>query len=332
MEKCIHLTKSRKSFSRLIGMSPEAFAKLHKAMEKPWQAHLKKHKKQGRPRKLPLSDLIFMTLLYYRTYLPQVFIGELFGLNDSNVCRNIQEVEPLLAKVVSIKKRVLTAEEARALIIDATESPIERPIHGQKAYYSGKKKHHTVKTEIRVTEKGKIVHVSKTIPGATHDFALFKQGKPLPEDIPVLADSGYQGIKKFHKKSFIPFKKDKNTPREVAKEERRYHRRLSRLRVKVENVIREVKTFRIIGEKYRNRRKRYNLKALDQHLFPCVINFSDQRYQIFPSMVKSELTLFRKVDKILPGTTIKFGKAPFGKTPKSFDAVHMTFSTGKFIS
>ncbi|MBA3814457.1 MAG: hypothetical protein H0X26_08255 [Alphaproteobacteria bacterium] len=47
------------------------------------------------------------------------------------------------------------------IIIDATEQQIERLKKGQKAFYSGKKKCHTNKTEIRITPSGRIIHVSK---------------------------------------------------------------------------------------------------------------------------------------------------------------------------
>ncbi len=46
---------------------------------------------------------------------------------------------------------------------------------GQKKYYSGKKKRHTIKTELQITSKGKIVNISKSVPGSMHDFKLRKK-------------------------------------------------------------------------------------------------------------------------------------------------------------
>jgi hypothetical protein len=54
---------------------------------------------------------------------------------------------------------------AEALIVDGAEQPIERPSRKQRCWYSGKKKRHTIKTEIAVTEGGRIVAVSKPAPG-----------------------------------------------------------------------------------------------------------------------------------------------------------------------
>src|SRR5476649_1761748 len=119
-----------------------------------------------------------MLLLYYRTYTTQIFIGFLFGIDDSRVCRNIQRLEPILARVMAITKtRHLSQEEIEEIIIDATEQQIERPKKGQKAFYSGKKKRHTNKTEVRITTPGRIIHVSKTKPGAIHDFTVYKEDR-----------------------------------------------------------------------------------------------------------------------------------------------------------
>ncbi|ETO91713.1 MAG: hypothetical protein P857_885 [Candidatus Xenolissoclinum pacificiensis L6] len=59
-------------------------------------------------------------------------------------------------------------------------------------YYSGKKKPHTIKTDVRINDKGRIVQVSKSYPGSIHDFKLFKQQEFPPQDSTVLVDSGYQ--------------------------------------------------------------------------------------------------------------------------------------------
>ena len=95
------------------------------------------------------TAVVLLILLYYRSYISQLFVSFLFGIDDSRVCRLIRRIESLLAQVVAISKREkLTQEEIASLLLDATEQPIERPKKGQKAFYSGKKKRHTLKTEI----------------------------------------------------------------------------------------------------------------------------------------------------------------------------------------
>jgi IS5 family transposase len=159
------------------------------------------------------------------------------------VCRGIKRLEPLLVRVVSIPEcDGLNPEEIRDLIVDATENPIERPKYDQKKYYSGKKKHHTLKTEIRVTRAGRIVHVSDTVPGSVHDFKLLEEGEEISPKIHVLADSGYQGILNIHENSEIPKKKPKN--RELGEEEKAKNRALSKIRVVVENILRDMNPVR----------------------------------------------------------------------------------------
>jgi hypothetical protein len=61
-----------------------------------------------------------------------------------------------------------------------------------------------------------------------------------------------------HANSELPVKNSKKKP--LTREEKRRNRKKSSERVAVENIIREVKIFRIIAEKYRNRRKRFGLR------------------------------------------------------------------------
>lgn len=248
------------TFLRLFGIKIQEFDHIATKVLPLWESKLKKrYKRQGRNYKLSLENMILMLLLYYRSYVTQHFIGMLFGLDDSNVCRIIKELEPVLAKCLAIRKeRHLTKEEIGFLIVDATEHPIQRPKKGQKRFYSGKKKRHTRKSEIRISKKGRIVGLSKSRPGSQHDFNIHKSEPPIHRDIDVFVDSGYQGLDKIHKRTKLPFKGTKNKPLDQEKKE--HNRAISKIRVKVENVIREIKTFRIMGDTYRNRNKRHSLK------------------------------------------------------------------------
>ncbi len=78
------------------------------------------------------------------------------------------------------------------------------------------------------------------------------------ENPALLADSGYQGISKLHDKSRTPKKRSKKV--QLTKDGKRASRGLSRRRIVVENVIRSLKIFRILLERYRNRRKRFSLR------------------------------------------------------------------------
>lgn len=95
--------------------------------------------------------------------------------------------------------------------------------------------------------------------GNRHDFRLFKDsGVRIHPAIKSLTDAGYQGIQKVHQNSALPKKKSKKAP--LTKEDKKRNRELSSERVLNENVIGMLKRFKIIADRYRNRRKRFGLR------------------------------------------------------------------------
>ena len=81
---------------------------------------------------------------------------------------------------------------------------------------------------------------------------------PILASTKIQADSGYQGIQKKYTQSKIPHKAKKNNP--LTAQQKKENHLLSATRAVVENVIRTLKIFKIIAEKYRNRRKRIALR------------------------------------------------------------------------
>lgn len=105
--------------------------------------------------------------------------------------------------------------------------------------------------------------------GKKHDFRLFKESRVqcLPKT-ELLADTGYLGIKNIHTNSQIPKKSSKKNP--LSKTDKQSNRVISSKRIVVENVIGSVKRYRILSERYRNRRKRF---ALRFNLISAIHNF-----------------------------------------------------------
>jgi hypothetical protein len=88
---------------------------------------------------------------------------------------------------------------------------------------------------------------------------LFKESKvKLHPDIKAQTDSGYQGIQHIHANTEFPKKKSKKHP--LSQQDKRHNRRISSERVANEHVIGALKRFKIIADKYRNRRKRFGLR------------------------------------------------------------------------
>ena len=127
--KYIKIIKSPIIFNRLFGISVSQFEEILLKIEPQWQKQvINCYKRPGRDYKLELGDMLLLLLLYYRSYITQMFIGYVFGIDDSRVCRIIQRLEPILAGELAITKtKHLSQEEVETLIVDATEQPIERP-------------------------------------------------------------------------------------------------------------------------------------------------------------------------------------------------------------
>ena len=95
--------------------------------------------------------------------------------------------------------------------------------------------------------------------GKCHDYRLFKESEiGIHPKIKVAVDTGYQGLQKIHAQTRLPKKKSKRHP--LTKEDKDGNTALAKELVLVENVIGMLKRFKIIADRYRNRRKRFGLR------------------------------------------------------------------------
>ncbi len=251
----------KQQFRSLTGVDAGTFRKMVEQLRPHWREGIVVPKnRSGRPWGVgQLEDHLLVLLILYRCSITQDFMGCLYGVNKGTVSRSLRRIEDLAVRVLGVKPVIrISREEAEALIIDGTEQPIQRPGRKQRCWYSGKKKRHTIKTEVAITEEGRIVGVSKPAPGRVHDLEIRRRGPPLPKHAHVYADSGYQGLQKDHTAIEIPYKKTKKKP--LTKDQRDYNHALSRFRVRVEHRIGRLKTFRILSERYRYPRNRYSAK------------------------------------------------------------------------
>ncbi len=192
-----YLSQKPTKFYRFTGLEVGEFLILKEEVEPLWvEAEIKRLSRPNRQRNIgggrkyhlkTLKDKMLLVFLFYRLYLNYDFLGFIFGFDGTNVGRLIKRIEPVLAKrlkLPSIKrlsqKRISSLEEFRQaypdlyeIIVDATEQEIPRPKDKvkRKKYYSGKKKRHTIKTQIFVERKtDQILDVSPPFPGRVHDY------------------------------------------------------------------------------------------------------------------------------------------------------------------
>jgi len=264
------------TFRHLTGITPEAFDQLLVELEPRYQqADTKRKTRRPRQRKpgagrrfaLPLTDRLLMLLVYYRTYATHAFLGFLFGIDQSSVCRNINPLQPLLAGIFRIPERrvELEPDEIRELFFDATERAIPRPSRRQKRFYSGKKKRHTLKHQVVVVRKRKepgragqrrrvrIAAVSRAFPGKTHDKKIHDATRVVcPAGVKRTGDTAYLGTGMCTPRRRPP--RGQLTARQKAG-----NRRVSRRGIEVEHGIGKMKVWRIAAERYRNPRRRHTL-------------------------------------------------------------------------
>lgn len=247
-------------FKRLCGVYPETFKNMIKVVsaEKVIQS------KPGRPSKLSIEDQILMTLEYWREYRTYFHIGTSWGINEATAYRIIKKIENILIKSglfnLPGKKAVRDSNiDIEVVVVDVAEHQIERPKKKQKSYYSGKQKHHTLKSQVLANQKNRGIICTNHSKGKVHDFRLWKESQiGINKEIKCLADKGYQGIQKLHKNSQIPHKKTRK--QELNMEQKKANRQLAQQRIVIEHIHRCLKIFKILSSRYRNRRRRFGLR------------------------------------------------------------------------
>ena len=279
------LSKKPLLFRSFTGLEISEFNDIYAKIESRYNEHERKRLSRtkrerkvgaGRPFKLKVKERFLMLLVYYRLYITYTLSGFLFDLDQSNICRDISIIEPLIKLCVPLPKklykrtrRLRTIDEVEEeyfpgfkAFIDSSEQEIPRPKNKRrrKSYYSGKKKKHTIKTQYMVNGEGLILHKTEHKKGRKHDYEIFKNNHPItPIQVENVLDLGYMGVKNDFPtvKSVLPFRK-KRKKGELSNEEKKHNRKHSKLRVIVEHTVSRIKKYGIMGTKFRNRLGRYD--------------------------------------------------------------------------
>ena len=228
---------------------------------------------------------LVMALVWLRVYPTFAVLGFFFSLHKSNAHPNVMDVLATLESLAEFaferpsKERkalgsaaaVMDAFPDVALVIDAKEQRVRRPQSRknedqQKPYYSGKKKAHTLKTQIAVTPSGRIGALSQGVPGgANHDLTLLRKTKLLEQldpDEAAMMDKGYDGIAKDHpdKRLYLPFKARRGHP--LTQEQQAYNRHLCGYRIVVEHVNARLNQFGALSQVWRGGRERQHTQVV----------------------------------------------------------------------
>lgn len=254
-------TLNSQKFKRRFGVQRPTFNRMVYGLK----ATIPKQPRPGRPPKLSIENQILVALEYWREYRTYFHIATDHGVSESTVCRIVHHVETRLMatglfRIPGKKQLVKGFGRPEVVVMDVTETPIERPKRQQREFYSGKKKYHTLKCQVIIDRDTLDIICLHFGHGRTHDFKLFKaSGVHIHHQTLSLEDSGYQGIARYHSNSYIPKKKPQDG--ELSDSDRDYNHTLGSERICIEHVNRRLKIFKILSCRYRNRRRRYGLRC-----------------------------------------------------------------------
>lgn len=291
------LRKNPELVKAFTGLPAEALWELVKRMEARYgeyeQERLERPDRQraiggGRDFDQPLVLRVAQVLTYLRLHVPQETAGALFAGMQPDVSRDLRRLLPLMQEVLPCPEVWQVVEEGQALteaellelmaladrraLVDATEQQVYRPGDNEtrKAFYSGKKKQFTLKSQIVSDGEHHIKAISVAVPGAQNDKKLCDEVKTierLPDGCEADADKGYQGLAQEVTLITVrdaetgaeqqvarltvktPFKKPKGGALTEAQEA--FNRQLGAIRVRVEHCIGWVKNWKVIATRFR---------------------------------------------------------------------------------
>lgn len=236
----------------------------------------------GRAFELEGRDQILLSVIWLRKYPTQEVLGYLFGVSDTTAGRLPKRIVPLLAAAgrdtmrlpdPGRKKRrqlsdLLADTPELVVVIDTFEQRVQRHQDPKQAdeYFSGKKRQHTLKSQVAVDElTGQVVDVADSGVGPTADIKLLEQSdllNRLPEGVGAIADLAYVGIDKLHPQGLAaaPRRKPRGQPRPA--EDVAYNRAFSQRRIIVEHTLGRMRRYEAITQTDRHHRQGHTQRVV----------------------------------------------------------------------
>lgn len=235
----------------------------------------------GRHADLAPRDQILLAVIWLRQYPTNEVLGFLFGVSDSTASRILARVVPLLEAAGLDSMRMpdpgrkhrkeldilLKETPELAVIIDTFEQRVQRPRDHQAAdgYYSGKKKQHTLKSQVAVNEAtGEICDVPDSVPGPTADLTLLKQSQlleRLPDGVGGIGDLAYVGIAAAHPHGLGATPRRKPRGKDRPPEDVCFNRAFAKRRIKVEHTIDRMRRYQCVNQTDRHHRRHHAMRT-----------------------------------------------------------------------
>jgi hypothetical protein len=269
-------------FKAVTGMTYAEFMTLLPSFEEALKQanqtnHALRQREEGGGRKHTLltgREKLFFIVFYVKCYATFDILAWLFDVDRAQTYRWVKRYLPVLEaalgrkavlpvrKIASVEDFLRQFPQVKEVCVDGTERPIRRPTgqEAQKPYYSGKKKGHRVKNIVITDPRKRILVLSDTLPGHTHDkTGANEQGifAPIPPEVQVHIDLGFLGVPKEHPDGLFSLPEKKPKGRALSDEAKTRNREKARRRVLVEHAIGGVKRFRAVADVLRNSLKRF---------------------------------------------------------------------------
>jgi hypothetical protein len=235
----------------------------------------------GHPFALDPRNQLLLTVIWLRLYPTQEVLAYLFGVSDTAVGHVIRRVLPLLEASGQDTMRLpdpgrkqrrsldalLADTPELAVVIDTFEQPVQRhkdrPVADR--YYSGKKKRHTLKSQVAVDEHtGQIVDVAESAPGPTADITLLETSgllDRLPAGVGALGDLAYVGLDKLHPGGLGAAPRRKPRGKDRPPEDVCYNRAFARRRIVVEHSIGRMRRYQAMTQVDRHHRQQHTART-----------------------------------------------------------------------
>lgn len=235
----------------------------------------------GHPFDLPDRDQVLLTVVWLRRYPTHEVLGYLFDVGEWTAGRAIHRVLPILEQAGRDTMRMpdpgkkrrrsldtLLAETPDLIVlVDSFEQRVQRNRNRTEAdkHYSGKKKQHTLKSQIVIDElTGTICDVSESVAGPTADITLLKESgvmERLPEGVGAGGDLAYVGIDKLHPcgKGVTPRRKPRGKDR--PNEDIAYNRAFASRRIPVEHTIGRLRRYECLAQLDREHRENHSRRV-----------------------------------------------------------------------
>jgi hypothetical protein len=232
----------------------------------------------GHPFTLSFREQLLLVVVWLRVYPTSPVLGFLFGISHPTVLRTIERVLPILEQAGRDTMRLpghgergrrsrrdlpdlLAAIPELTVIVDTFEQRVQRPRDQEEAdrHYSGKKKQHTLKSQVAIdAASGKVVDVPDSVCGPTSDLTVLKASGLLDRvdpDVGVLGDLAYVGMAPLHPAGlgFTPRRKPREQPRPP--EDRAYNTAFAAARIGVEHTIGRLRRYQALTQQDRQHRR-----------------------------------------------------------------------------